>query len=127
MAFITKWDIVHQNDSTDTICNDFNKPNGIKNMPHNIIQDLRGVLYNINLVIAFIEKNQNKTKRNENENKTRIWTYRESSAPSGNVPAIKSPQTTTYKMHVINNSMICAMLTSRAPIFGPKHTFAMET
>jgi hypothetical protein len=53
--------------------------------------------------------------------------YLESIAPSGNVPAIKSPQTTTYKMHVISNSIICAMLTTRAPIFFPKQTLAMAT
>lgn len=51
----------------------------------------------------------------------------ESNAPSENVPAIKSPQTTTYKMHVISSSMICATLTIRAPIFLPKQTLAIAT
>lgn len=32
--------------------------------------------------------------------------YRESSAPSGKVPLIKSPHTTTYKMQVISSSII---------------------
>lgn len=53
--------------------------------------------------------------------------YRESSAPSGKVPTIKSPHTTTYKMHVISSSIICAMLTNRAPICGPKQTLAIDT
>lgn len=114
-ALITRCDIVHQNDSTDTMCNDFSNPNGSKNIPHSIIQDL--LITNGHQIKTTLQIS--------NE----IWTtnYRESSAPSGKVPLIKSPHTTTYKMHVISSSIICAMLTSRAPICGPKQTLAIET
>lgn len=116
-ALITKCDIVHQNDSTETMCNDFNKANGIKNIPTSIIHDLkRGKQF-----WWYRERDGQYVQIEWN------WNYRESSAPSGNVPAIRSPQTTTYKMHVINNSIICAMLTNRAPTRGPKHTLAMLT
>lgn len=50
-----------------------------------------------------------------------------SMAPSGKVPIIRSPQTTTYKMQVISSSMIWAMFTILAPYFFPKHSFAIET
>lgn len=57
----------------------------------------------------------------------KLESHLESIEPSGKTPAIKSPQTTTYKMQVMTNSMIWAMLTMRAPIFFPKQALAMET
>uniref|UniRef100_A0A182KI42 Uncharacterized protein n=1 Tax=Anopheles christyi TaxID=43041 RepID=A0A182KI42_9DIPT len=91
IALISRWAMVHQNDSSDTWCSDLRNASGNRKIPHSIIQD------------------------------------RVSRAPSGKEPAIRSPHTTTYRMQVISSSMICAMLTTRAPIFLPKHTFAIDT
>lgn len=104
--------MVHQKDRIETACRDFRKPNGSKKIPQTIIHDLKikpiKCIHDLMIHIA-------------------LSTNLESNDPSGKVPAIKSPQTTTYKMHVIRSSMICAMLTILAPTFLPKQTLAIAT